>query len=87
MSIDNEWIAISNHDAHVVLVYRWTPSLNEQSEPDAVLRGTIYPHGLQFTPDGRHLIVADAGRPYVNVYERQGERGVASGIPMRSSGS
>jgi hypothetical protein len=73
VTADNEWIAISNHDAHLVLVYRWTPALAEQSEPNAVLRGTISPHGLQFTQDGRHLIVADAGRPYVNVYERHGQ--------------
>jgi hypothetical protein len=73
VSLDDRWIAISNHDAHVVLVYRRTPSSTPESEPAAVLRGTIYPHGLQFTPDDEHLIVADAGRPYVNVYERRGE--------------
>ena len=87
VSDDNEWIAISNHDAHVVLVYRWKPSLAEQSDPDAVLRGTIYPHGLRFTPDGCHLIVADAGRPYVNVYERHGEAWDGVRFPERSSRS
>lgn len=81
VSRDEEWIAIANHDAHVVLVYHWSASLAEGSEPDAVLRGTIYPHGLQFTPDGRRLIVADSGRPYVNIYERHGDSWSGVGYP------
>jgi hypothetical protein len=78
VSEDNEWIAISNHHSHVVMLYHRTPSLSEDSDPDCILRGTLYPHGLQFSADGRHLIVADAGRPYVHIYARDGEvwRGV-----------
>ena len=70
---DNHWIAISNHDAHVVLLYRRTSPLSEDSDPACLLRGTMYPHGLRFSTDGRHLLVADAGRPYVQVYRRDGE--------------
>ncbi len=75
---DRRWIAISNHDAHVVLLYRWTPSLCETSDPDCILRGTMYPHGLRFSSDGGHLIVADAGRPHINIYGCDGDawRGV-----------
>jgi hypothetical protein len=70
---DRRWIAISSHDAHVVMLYRWDQSLSESSDPDCILRGTMYPHGLQFSADGQHLIVADAGRPHVNLYARPGE--------------
>jgi len=27
--------------------------------------GYQYPHGLRFTPDGRFILVADTGSPYV----------------------
>lgn len=83
---DHEWIAVSNHDAHVVFVYRWTPSLSEHSEPECILRGTMYPHGLQFSADGLHLFVADAGSPHVNVYTRTGGewRGVANPTRVRA---
>jgi sugar lactone lactonase YvrE len=33
-----------------------------------VIAEVNYPHGLCFTPDGRHLLVADAGSQCVNVY-------------------
>ena len=67
---DKEWIAISNHDAHTVFLYENKPSLNEASHPDGILRGANYPHGLRFTSDGRFLLVADAGSPYVNIYQK-----------------
>jgi hypothetical protein len=70
ISSDRQWMAVSNHDAHVVMVYRWAPSLSETSDPDCILRGTMYPHGLRFSPDDEHLIVADAGRPHLTVYRR-----------------
>jgi hypothetical protein len=75
---DNRWIAISNHHSHVVMLYQRTPSLSDDSDPQCILRGTLYPHGLQFSADGRHLFVADAGRPHVHIYARDGEawRGV-----------
>lgn len=33
------------------------------------MRRTIYPHGLRFTSDGRFIVVASAGSPFVNIYE------------------
>ncbi len=78
ISPDGAWIAVSNHNTHEVLVYRRTPELNPDSSPDAVLRNVICPHGVRFTRDQRHLLVADAHARYVNVYERgpNGWRGV-----------
>ena len=69
-SADGAWIAVSNHDSHEVLVYRRTSALGPDASPDAVLRNVICPHGVRFTRDGRHVLVADAHAPFVNVYER-----------------
>ena len=77
-SSDGRWIAVSCHDTHEVLLYRRTPALNADTAPEAVLRNVICPHGVRFTPDHRHLLVADAHARYVNVYARgdAGWRGV-----------
>ena len=72
VSADGQWIAISNHNVHNVLLYRNSPSLNQQSDTDGMLRSLYYPHGLRFSPDGRRMFVADAGSPYVFVYENDG---------------
>jgi DNA-binding beta-propeller fold protein YncE len=69
VSRDRRWIAVSNHTTHSVLLFANSDALNAESEPDGVLRGAHYPHGLRFSADGRHLFVADAGAPYLHVYE------------------
>jgi len=69
-SADGAWIAVSNHDSHEVLVYRRDPALGPDTLPDAVLRNVICPHGVRFTRDARHVLVADAHARYVNVYAR-----------------
>ena len=66
------WLAISNHNTHSVYVYRYDAMLGPTSEPDAVLQGMNYPHGLAFTSDDRCLVVADAGLPYVLAYRSDG---------------
>jgi hypothetical protein len=81
---DNRWIAISNHDSHIVMLYQRTPSLSEDSDPQCILRGTLYPHGLQFSADGRYLFVADAGRPCVHIYARDGEAWRGAQYPTTS---
>jgi hypothetical protein len=70
VSPDRRWIAVSNHNTHTVLLYNSTPSLNEHSDPDGMLRGVCYPHGLRFSSDGDCIFVADAGAPYVHVFSR-----------------
>lgn len=67
-SRDGRWIAISNHNTHGVLLYDRSVSLNEDSSPVGVLRGVAFPHGMRFGADGRQLILADAGAPFVHVY-------------------
>ena len=84
LSGDDRWIAVSNHKTHTVFVFENNSSLNVSSSPVGVLRQTRFPHGLRFTPDGRFLVVADAGAPVVNIYEmgNSGWRGVRD--PVRS---
>jgi hypothetical protein len=72
-------IAISNHDTHEVFVYEPGRQLDEHSDPDGIMRGIFYPHGVRFTRDDAFLLVADAGAPYVRVYASEGGfRGVRS---------
>jgi hypothetical protein len=84
VSQDGRWIAVSNHVTHEILLFdaRWP--LSRFSRPAAVLTGTRYPHGLRFTPDDRHLLVADAGAPVVNAYER-GQSWTGSRPPLRTT--
>jgi hypothetical protein len=72
-SPDHRWLAVSNHNTHRVLVFRNDPSLRPSSVADGSLGPVRYPHGLRFTPDGRHLFMADAGAPYVHVFARGGD--------------
>ena len=67
VSKGGQWIAVSNHDTHLVLLYKNDPSLNASSTPDGVLRH-FYPHGLRFTSGDRLLVATSAGSPYVNIY-------------------
>jgi hypothetical protein len=63
-----EWLAVSNHNSYEVFIYRYDSRRAGIGEPVGVLEGTNFPHGLRFTADGRHLLVADAGLPYVYTY-------------------
>lgn len=68
VSADHRWMAISNHVTRNVLLYERPDALHPDAEAVGLLRGPSYPHGLRFTADGRHLLVADAGAPYLHVY-------------------
>lgn len=72
VSPDGAWIAVSNHNTHSVLLYERSRALNADSAPDGILRNVLCPHGVRFTADLEHVLVADAGAPYVNVYEKSG---------------
>lgn len=78
-SPDGRWIAVSNHNEHCVRLYDATRPLGPDAEPDARLLGVDYPHGLRFAAASQRLFVADAGAPFVHVYNCpdgrwQGER-------------
>lgn len=64
------WLAVSSHNTQSVLLYPYVETLHAESDPQAVLRGACYPHGLRFSDDGRYLLLADAGAPYVHVYHQ-----------------
>jgi hypothetical protein len=74
VSADSQWIAVSNHKMCSVLLYENDGTLDESSDPDCILRSIHYPHGLAFTEDGRYLLAADAGSPFVHVYRKEGPR-------------
>jgi DNA-binding beta-propeller fold protein YncE len=68
VSNDRQWLAVSSHNTHAVLVYRNGLEVGPHSPPAGVLRGISYPHGLRFTADDRFLVVADAGAPDLHVF-------------------
>lgn len=78
VSPDGTCFAVTNPWHQHVLVYDTTSPPHAQSEPDCILRGASYPHGVCFSVDGRHLFVTDAGTPNVHVHARDGDtwRGV-----------
>lgn len=73
LSEDRTWLAISNHNTHSILLYRYTASLGPNTPPEGVLENVNYPHGLCFTADGAYVVVADAGTPYVHAFARGGD--------------
>jgi DNA-binding beta-propeller fold protein YncE len=82
VSPDLRWIAVSNHTTHNVLLYENVPALDARSEPEGILRRAYYPHGLRFTADGRHLVVADAAAPRLLVYAQGPEQWRGVHAPM-----
>ena len=70
-SNDGRWIAVSNHGKHCVFLYENTPELTQDSEPSGILHGVSFPHGVRFAKD-RFVLVADAGAPFVHIYEKNG---------------
>lgn len=70
ISADGCWMAISNHNTHSVFIHRFSEDLGPSTWPAGRLENVNYPHGLCFSADGAHLIVADAGSPYVHTFTR-----------------
>jgi hypothetical protein len=83
VSYDERWIAVSNHNTHEVMLFDAAAPLGPWTEPAGILSDVDYPHGLRFTPDDRHLLVADAGAPQIHVYER-GSGWAGAREPIRS---
>lgn len=70
VSHDGRWIAVSSHGTRDVKLYDAALPLGPEVEPAGVLRQANYPHGLRFTADDRHIVVADAASQNVYVYAR-----------------
>ncbi len=83
VSHDGKWIAVSNRGTHEVMLFDASAPLGPYTKPAGVLGGVDYPHGLRFTQDDRHLLVADAGAPLIHVYER-GTGWAGTRDPLRS---
>jgi DNA-binding beta-propeller fold protein YncE len=77
------WVAVSNHLKHQVCLYRYDEKLGPDRDPVGVLKGPNYAHGLAFTADGRHLVVADAGLPYVLSYTAEDGDWSGERLPSR----
>ena len=72
-SPSGQWIAISNHGHNNVLLFRNDPEPGAVSRPRAVLNGIKFPHVLRFAENGKSVLVADAGSPFVYLYRSDGE--------------
>lgn len=68
-SPNKNWIAISNHVDGNVLIYKNSQNLNRNTQPNAILKGPVCPHGLRFNPNGDKLFVTDASSQYIYYYE------------------
>jgi WD40 repeat protein len=73
VSPDDRWLAVSSHVDHDVKIYDASRPLHPDMQPVGILDGIQYPHGLRFTPEGKQVIVADAGTRCVNVYQSNGD--------------
>jgi hypothetical protein len=67
-SADRRWFAVSNHNTHQVFLYDESRAVTADMDPNGILRGVQYPHALRFGADGRRVLVADAGAPFIHVY-------------------
>jgi hypothetical protein len=88
VSQDGRWIAVSSHDTKDVKIFDVHLPGGVDTEAAGVLSRAGYPHGLRFTSDDQRIIVADAGDPWVHIYERgeswQGEHFPARSVPVIS---
>lgn len=67
VSPDGRTVAVSNHRQHEILLYD-RRQMSRMGKPLGRLTGVDYPHGLRFSPDGKYLYTADAGKPFVHKY-------------------
>jgi hypothetical protein len=82
VSRDRHWLAVSDHGSHLVQLYQYGSPAMRDRDPDGILRGVYYPHGLRFSADSRHLFVADAGTPFVWAFGQSTDRWNGVGHPL-----
>jgi DNA-binding beta-propeller fold protein YncE len=83
ISATGRWLAVSSHRTNDVKLYDASAPLGADVEPVGTLRQAGCPHGLRFAMDDQRIIVADAGGPFLNVYER-GESWAGARDPART---
>ena len=69
MSADKQFFAISNHFKHEVNIYRNDGKYHRRTLPLATLKGLDFPHGLRFFGGDKYLMVADAGLPFMRLFQ------------------
>ena len=82
--------AVSDHNNKAVNIFSSTKKLHLGSKPMATLGGISYPHGVRFSRDTRYLFVADAGEPFVHIFQRGGniwrnQKGPAASLHVMST--
>jgi len=70
VSRDHRWLAVSSHLTNDVHLFDLTTDPDVTTPAIGKLNNVNFPHGLRFTPDGEHVLVADAGAPFVHVFGR-----------------
>ncbi len=80
----HRWLAVSNHNMQSVLLYDNRHALHPHTDPQGVLTALHYPHGLRITRDDRHILVADAGAPYVHIFRSNGQGWQGVHVPHHS---
>jgi len=68
ISQNKAMVAISNHLTHEVFLYPNDTKNRRNTKPAGLLKGLDFPHGLRFFNDDKHLLVADAGLPFMRLY-------------------
>ncbi|MEO6396855.1 MAG: hypothetical protein ABIP13_00150 [Tepidiformaceae bacterium] len=71
LSADGTWIAISSHNTHTVNLFETSAGKGRRVEASGTLSGVDCPHGVRFSNDVEHILVADAAAPLIHVYRRE----------------
>jgi hypothetical protein len=74
VSEDASLVAISNHYGKRIDVFANRCERGGHRQAICSLQNYGYPHGVRFAAGDRLLLTADAGRPYVHVFRRLGDR-------------
>ena len=61
-------LAISDHNTNRVLIFNLLKDKTSKTESIGELKEVGCPHGVRFSDDGKNVIVADAGAPYIYIY-------------------
>jgi len=69
MAASKQLFAVSNHFKHEVCIYRNDDKNHRRTLPMGTLKGLDFPHGLRFFGEDHYMMVADAGLPYLWLFQ------------------